>query len=283
MRRAIVILPGAFTSGNLFFGIWSIVEASRGNLERAAWLIVVSGVMDMLDGRIARMSRTGTQFGAELDSLVDVISFGVAPALLLYYQAFRGGEWAWLLSFLYVFAAALRLARFNVEQSGHAKSQFFGLPSPASGMTLATFYPFTLTPFFQEHLAGLWAWNFALAVMTVMCALLMVSHVPYPAVPRLSLSNWSGRFAIGWVLMVIVASLYFPRYFYFPFGVFFIGFGLLRAAFTGLMDRLPEREPLTDEEDETRRPVEDLTGSGMLRLRMGRRRRPGGGQAGGAR
>jgi CDP-diacylglycerol--serine O-phosphatidyltransferase len=281
MRRAIVILPGAFTSGNLFFGIWSIVEAARGNLERAAWFIVVAGVMDMLDGRIARMSRTGTRFGAELDSLVDVISFGVAPAMLLFHQSFAGGEWAWLLSFLYILAAALRLARFNVEQSGHAKSQFFGLPSPASGMTLATFWPFAQTPFFAAQLSGLWNWNFALAVLTIMCALLMVSHVPYPAIPRLSLRTWSGRFAIGWILLVLTASLYFPAYFYFPFGVFYIGFGLTRAAFVGLMDRLPEKEPLVDEEEEAVRPVEDLVSQGLLRFSIGRRRRRGGGAGGG--
>src|SRR3990172_2029299 len=114
MRGAIVILPGAFTSGNLFFGLWSIIEASRGDFVRAAWFIVIAAVMDTLDGRIARMSRTGTAVGAELDSLVDVISFGIAPAMLVYFHTFRSGEWAWLLCFIYVLAAALRLAPFNL-------------------------------------------------------------------------------------------------------------------------------------------------------------------------
>ncbi|MEK6610774.1 MAG: CDP-diacylglycerol--serine O-phosphatidyltransferase, partial [Gemmatimonadota bacterium] len=172
MRRAIVILPGAFTSGNLFFGIWSVIEASRGNFTHAAWFIVVAGCMDMLDGRIARMSRTGTAFGAELDSLVDAISFGVAPALLLYFHTFKGGDWSWLLCFLYILAAVLRLARFNVEQAGHAKSLFFGLPSPAAGMTLATYYPFSQTDFFHRYLAGLWPWNTAIALLVVMVSLL---------------------------------------------------------------------------------------------------------------
>src|SRR5262245_36025124 len=91
MRRAIVILPGAFTSGNLFFGIWSIIESTRGNFEHAAWFIVACGFMDALDGSAARMTRTGTAFGAEMDSLVDAISFGVAPAILVYFHTFRLG------------------------------------------------------------------------------------------------------------------------------------------------------------------------------------------------
>lgn len=278
MRRAIVILPGAFTSGNLFFGIWSVIEASRGNFTHAAWFIVVAGCMDMLDGRIARMSRTGTAFGAELDSLVDAISFGVAPALLLYFHTFKGGDWSWLLCFLYILAAVLRLARFNVEQAGHAKSQFFGLPSPAAGMTLATYYPFSQTDFFHRYLAGLWPWNTAIALLVVMVSLLMMSHVPYPAVPKMNFRTWRGLLGIGWVLLVIVAALYFPAYFFFPFGIAFIGYGLVRAAGVGFLDRLPERDPLADEEENGARPVDDeVTPKSLLPFRLGKRRRPGGG------
>lgn len=279
MRRAIVILPGAFTSGNLFFGLWSIVEAARGNFAHAAWFVVVAGVLDLLDGRIARMSRTGTAFGAELDSLVDVISFGVAPAMLLYFLSFKGGEWSWLLCFLYVLAAALRLARFNVEQAGHAKSQFFGLPSPAAGMTLATYFPFSQTPFFQEHLTTLWSWPLAIAVLVVMSSLLMVSHVPYPVVPRLGLRSWSGILGVGWVVLVVAAVLYFPAYFFFPFGLAYIGLGLGRAALFGFLDRLPERDPLRDaDEEDAERPMEDLVTPSLLRFRLGGRWRRAGGR-----
>ncbi|MBI1723506.1 MAG: CDP-diacylglycerol--serine O-phosphatidyltransferase [Gemmatimonadetes bacterium] len=279
MRRAIVILPGAFTSGNLFFGIWSIIEAARGNFMHASWFIVVAGVMDLLDGRIARMSRTGTAFGAELDSLVDVISFGVAPALLLYFHSFKGGEWSWLLCFLYILAAALRLARFNVEQSGHAKTQFFGLPSPAAGMTLATYYPFAQTPFFNRYLEAGWPWNTAIALLVVMVSLLMVSHVPYPVVPKLTFRTWRGLLGIGWMLLVIVAALYFPAYFFFPFGIAFIGSGLVRAAAVGFLDRMPERDPLLDNEEEGARPTEDdVSPKPPLPFRLGKPGRRQGGQ-----
>ncbi len=277
MRRAIIILPGAFTSGNLFFGLWSVVEASRGNFERAAWFIVAAAVMDVLDGRIARMSHTGTQFGAEMDSLVDAISFGVAPALLVFFHTLRNGEWAWLLCFFYVLAAVLRLARFNVEQSGHAKSQFFGLPSPAAGMTLATFYPFTQTALFDKYLAHLWAWPLALAVLMISCALLMVSHVPYPVWPRMGFRSVKGWFGLAFTLGVLVAGLTAPDYFFFPFGLLYLGYGLTRAALYGFLERLPERDPLRDDDDGGKRQVEDGVSSGALPFPVRRPRRRSGG------
>jgi CDP-diacylglycerol--serine O-phosphatidyltransferase len=272
MRRAIVVLPGAFTSGNLFFGLWAIVEAARGNFTRAAYFIVLAGVMDVLDGRIARMSRTGTRFGAEMDSLVDAISFGVAPALLLFFHTFRGGEWAWLLCFLYVLAAVVRLARFNIEQAGHAKSQFFGLPSPAAGMTLATYWPFSQTPLFQNELAGLWPWPLALAVLLVVCSLLMVSHVPYPVWPRMGLRSARGLFGVAFTLGVVAGALYVPAYFFFPFGLAYVGYGLLRAVVTGFLERLPEHDPLRDEDEDARRPMEDHVSPRLLPFGIRRRR-----------
>ena len=279
MRRAIVILPGAFTSGNLFFGIWSIVEAARGNFTPAAYFVVLAAIMDVLDGRVARMSRTGTAFGAEMDSLVDAISFGVAPALLVFFHTFsKGGEWAWLLCFLYVLAAVLRLARFNVEQAGHAKSQFFGLPSPAAGMALATFWPFAQTPFYQQHLAGPIPEPLLLAVLMVVCSLLMVSHVPYPVWPRVGVRSWPGLLGLAHLLGVIAGMVFVPAYFLFPYGVAYLGFGLARAVFFGFLDRLPERDPLREEDDDGRRPVDDFVNPRNLPFRLGRRpRRSSGG------
>ncbi len=280
MRRAIVVLPSAFTSGNLFFGIWSVVESTRGNFERAAWFIVAAAVLDLLDGRIARMSRTGSAFGAELDSLVDIVSFGVAPALLLYFWRFRGGEWAWLLSFAYVLAAALRLARFNIIQAGQAKSHFIGLSSPASGITLASAYPFTQTPFVQHQLAWI-PLQLALVILTILLALLMVSQVPYPVVPRVGIRTWKGRGTLALVLVAVAGALYFPEYFFFAAGLLLVTSGLARAAFLGLLDRLPERDPLRDEDEDAPREIDYEWAPGRLGLRLGRRRRHAGGGGGG--
>jgi len=281
MRRAIVILPGAFTSGNLLFGLWAVIEAARGNFTRAAYFVVLAGIMDVLDGRVARMSRTGTNFGAEMDSLVDAISFGVAPAMLVFFHTFsRGGEWAWLLCFLYVLAVVLRLARFNVEQAGRAKSQFFGLPSPAAGMMLATFWPFSQTPLYARYLAAPIPEPLFLAVLMVVSSLLMVSHVPYPIWPRVGGRSWQGILGLVYSLAVVAAMIYVPAYFFFPFGIAYLAFGLGRAVFFGFMDRLPERDPLRDEDDDEKRPLEDETNPRLLPFRLGRpRRRPGGGTA----
>ena len=126
-------MPSAFTLGNLFFGFWSIVSAFNGNFRWAGWFIVFAGILDMLDGRVARLSNTGTRFGAELDSLVDVISFGVAPALLIYFLDFASaGRFSWILCYIYVTAVALRLARFNVLSAGKPSTGWVtGLPSPS--------------------------------------------------------------------------------------------------------------------------------------------------------
>jgi CDP-diacylglycerol--serine O-phosphatidyltransferase len=131
MRQVVVVMPSAFTLGNLFFGFWAIVSAFNGNFRWAGWFIVFSGILDMLDGRVARLSNTGSRFGAELDSLVDVMSFGVAPALLIYFLDFASaGRFAWILSFIYVTAVALRLARFNVTSAGVSTGWFTGCPPP---------------------------------------------------------------------------------------------------------------------------------------------------------
>lgn len=278
MRRAIVILPGAFTSGNLFFGMWSIVEATRGHFTQAAWLIVASGFMDAIDGSAARMTRTGTAFGAELDSLVDAVSFGVAPALLVYFHTFQKGEWAWLLSFLFVLAVVLRLARFNVEQAGHAKSQFFGLPSPGAGIAVAVSYPFSQTPFFREHLAGMWPASFGLAVLMVLCSLLMVSHVPYPVWPKPGIRSTKGVLSLVATVGVLAGIIYIPALFVFPFMAAYILFGVVRATMLGFLERRPEREPLSDDaEDDGARPVEDEPSvKKLLPFQIKRRRHTGG-------
>jgi CDP-diacylglycerol--serine O-phosphatidyltransferase len=139
MRRAVVLLPNGFTLGNLLFGVFAIVYASRGDFEWAGRFVVLGGVMDTLDGKVARMTRTASRFGVELDSLVDAVTFGVAPAFIMYFAVLNHDAWGALFCFIYIACAVMRLARFNIEQGGRAKTHFHGLPSPAAGMTLATY------------------------------------------------------------------------------------------------------------------------------------------------
>jgi CDP-diacylglycerol---serine O-phosphatidyltransferase len=249
LQRGVVILPSAFTIGNLFLGMWAVVSAHRGAFETAGWLIVGAAVLDLLDGRIARYTATGSDFGAQLDSLVDAISFGVAPALIIYFTFLSSGEWGWVLAFLYVVAAVIRLARFNVEQAGSAKAHFHGLPSPTAGATLATFFAFTQTSFWAQWLPGVNVPRTA-GFLVLAMGILMVSHVLYPVVPRFSTRTWGGRLAIAVALASVVAIFTYPEYFFFPFAISYITYGLVRSVAMGFMDRLPDRDPLEDDDEE---------------------------------
>jgi CDP-diacylglycerol--serine O-phosphatidyltransferase len=261
MRQVVVVMPSAFTLGNLFFGFWAIVSAFNGNFRWAGWFIVFAGILDMLDGRVARLSGTGTRFGAELDSLVDVISFGVAPALLMYFLDFsNAGRFAWILCYIYVVAVALRLARFNVLSAGKPPSGWFtGLPSPSAGMTLAVYYPFSQTNWYRASLAYLDLQHEGLVVLMLLLAVLMVSNVKYPKFPPIGVHSRKGIFGLVVHLVILVGGLTFPEYFLFPLGLFYVAFGIVRATVLGLMER-PEPVSVVEERvDERLADVHDPT------------------------
>jgi CDP-diacylglycerol--serine O-phosphatidyltransferase len=248
MRQVVVVMPSAFTLGNLFFGFWAIVSAFNGNFRWAGWFIVFAGILDMLDGRVARLSGTGTRFGAELDSLVDVISFGVAPALLTYFLDFsNAGRFAWLLCYIYVVAVALRLARFNVLSAGKPSTGWFtGMPSPAAGMTLAVYYPFSQTEWYRASLAYLDLQHEGLVVLMLLLAVLMVSNVKYPKFPPIGLRSARGIFGLIVHLVILLGGLLVPEYFLFPLGLLYMAHGIVRATVLGLMER-PEPVPVVEE------------------------------------
>ncbi|MEZ0335042.1 MAG: CDP-diacylglycerol--serine O-phosphatidyltransferase [Gemmatimonadales bacterium] len=239
MRQVVVVMPSAFTLGNLFFGFWAIVSAFNGNYRWAGWFIVFAGILDMLDGRVARLSNTGTRFGAELDSLVDVISFGVAPALLIYFLDFsNAGRFSWILCYIYVTAVALRLARYNVLSAGKAPSAWFtGMPSPAAGMTLAVYYPFSQTEWYRASPAYLDLQHQGLVVLMLLLAVLMVSNVKYPKFPPIGLRSRKGLLGLTVHLIILIGGIFAPEYFLFPLGLFYMAFGIVRATILGLMER----------------------------------------------
>ena len=249
LQRGIIILPSAFTLGNLFFGIYALVSAAQGDLIWAAWYIVFASILDFADGRVARFTRTGSNFGAELDSLVDAISFGVAPGFIIYQQFLTETAWGWILAYVYISAIVVRLARFNVEQGGEAKTHFHGLPSPTAGVILASFFPFSQTSFFQTQLADM-PWATIIGVMTVIISVLMVSNVPYPIIPRLGFKTPRNTIGTAWVLGGLALAVTVPRYYFFPATVLYTAFGLVKAILLGFIDRLPEKDPLLDEDDE---------------------------------
>jgi CDP-diacylglycerol--serine O-phosphatidyltransferase len=248
MRQVVVVMPSAFTLGNLFFGFWAIVSAFNGNFRWAGWFIVFAGILDMLDGRVARLSNTGSRFGAELDSLVDVISFGVAPALLIYFLDFASaGRFSWILCFIYVTSVALRLARFNVVSAGKPSTGWFtGMPSPAAGMTLAVYYPFSQTDWYRGAIAYLDLQHQGLVVLMLLLAVLMVSNVKYPKFPPIGLRSTKGLLGLAVHLAILLGGILAPEYFLFPLGLFYMAYGLVRATVLSLMERT-EPEPMVEE------------------------------------
>jgi len=177
------ILPNLFTASSIFIGVISIVEASKGDFANAAWLILLALVFDGLDGRIARLTNTTSQFGVEFDSLADVISFGIAPAMLLYFfigQSF--GRFGILVSALYVIFGAIRLARFNVSTAKTDPNVFIGLPIPTAAifisMWILLFNKYTL-----EH------YSLILLFLALGVSILMVSNFRYPSFKKVKLDR----------------------------------------------------------------------------------------------
>jgi CDP-diacylglycerol--serine O-phosphatidyltransferase len=260
LQRGVIILPSAFTLGNLFFGMYAMVSASRGDFVWAGWCIIFAGILDMLDGSVARFTRTGSAFGAELDSLVDAISFGVAPAFIMFELFFNDTQWSWILCFVYVTAVVVRLARFNIEQGGEAKRYFHGLPSPSAGMAIASYYPFSQTSFFATYLGDL-PWQQIMAIALVLLGILLVSHVPYGKVGKIGLRTARGITNTVLALAALILAITLPEYFFFTVLLLYTMWGLLKSVLIGFLDRLPGGDPLLDEDEDeadARAEVRDL-------------------------
>ena len=174
-RRGIYLLPNLFTTGALFAGFYAIVQAMNNKFEIAAVAIFIAMVLDGLDGRVARLTHTQSEFGAEYDSLSDMVSFGVAPSLVVYEWALKGlGKWGWFAAFIYCAATALRLARFNTNIEVVDKNYFQGLPSPAAAALVAGFVWVMLDHGFKGNELSWYA-----AALTVFAGLSMVSNLKY--------------------------------------------------------------------------------------------------------
>jgi len=282
-NRSVIILPNGFTLASLFFGVFAIVAATRSEFDTAGLYVVFGGVCDALDGRVARATGTGSRFGSELDSLVDAITFGLAPAMIMYFAVLNRNGWDWIFSFIFTACAVIRLARFNVEQAGRAKKYFHGLPSPAAGMTLATYYWFSQTSLYNQTVVGDLNWTSGLRGLMMLLAFLMISNVSYPAVPTVGFRKISEILGTLVVIATFIGVLFLRKEFYFPALVCYVLYGLAKTVIFGLLDRRPRGDaPVIDDDDEplllAAAGVVD-TGSDAIRHRSHRprrRRRPPG-------
>lgn len=217
-RKGAYILPNLFTTASLFSGFYAIVAAVKGDFQVAAWAILISGILDGLDGRVARMTGTTSRFGVEYDSLADLVAFGVAPGMLGFMWGLQDfGRLGWLAAFLYVATTALRLARFNtLGLMGKGSSRYFtGLPCPSAAAMVAT----TVLMFQFMGIMGPVKHN-AVLFMVYALSFLMVSNVRYASfkeVPWLHQHPFSSLVAFVLVLVVLAVE---PRVTL--FGVFFV-------------------------------------------------------------
>lgn len=238
-RPSMIMLPNGFTLMNLFFGVFAIVTALRGDYARAIWYVIVGAVCDAIDGRVARATGTGSRFGEELDSLVDAVSFGFAPAFLLYLAVLRRDGLDWVFVFLFSACAVMRLARFNVEQAGRKKTYYRGLPSPVAGGVLATYFWFSQTSLYNETVISDLPWHSMVRFLMAGLAFLMISNVPYPVIPTFNVRTLRG--AIGLVVLVglVIGMIFLPKDFFFPVGMLYVTYGVVAAVLRGLLDRPP--------------------------------------------
>jgi len=204
LRRGAALLPTTFTLGNLFLGFWAIVRTLNGQYADAAPLIGVAVVLDMLDGRIARLTGTSSDFGAELDSLADVISFGVAPALLVYAWGFGPiPHPGWLAASLFVMCGTLRLARFNVQRHAVDGRFFVGLPIPAGAWQVAATVHFLKEPVTDKRTAV------SVLVGVVVVAFLMISALRYRSFKTVDLkTRRSHVYLLGIGLLFLLIALH---------------------------------------------------------------------------
>lgn len=200
-HRGIYLLPNLFTTANLFAGFYAIINAMNGNFYVAAAAVFVAMVLDSLDGRVARLTNTQSAFGAEYDSLSDMVAFGVAPALLAFEWALSSmGKVGWMVAFIYVAAAALRLARFNTQVGKADKRYFIGLASPAAAGVVAG----TVWAFSDLGVEGADMSVFvvvAFAALVAAAGMLMVSNIKYHSFKDLDLK---GRVPFVAILVVVL-------------------------------------------------------------------------------
>ncbi len=202
-KKGIYLLPNLFTTGAMFAGYYSIIASINGHFEKAAIFIFIAALLDGLDGRVARLTNTQSDFGVQYDSLSDLVSFGLAPSILVFTWALQSlgeihplmGKIGWLAAFIYAVSAALRLARFNVQVEVLDKAYFQGLPSPAAAGLLASFVWMAEDLGLSTH-----DLRFVALPLTVITGLLMVSRFRYYSFKTLPIKE---RVSFGWILLLV--------------------------------------------------------------------------------
>ena len=204
-KRGIYLLPSVLTTFGMFAGFYSIISSINGDFTIAAISILIAMFWDTLDGRVARLTNTQSTFGAEYDSLADLVSFGLAPALLVYqWTLYELGRFGWLAAFVYLACAALRLARFNTQVGIADKRYFQGLPSPAAAGVIASMIWLKIWTFASFDSDVISLGYYLGAGITILCGLLMVSNIRYYSFKEFDSKKASFRFLLIVILSLII-------------------------------------------------------------------------------
>lgn len=204
MRKGIYLLPTTLTLCGMFLGFYAIIASFKGDFIHAAWAIVIANIFDGLDGWVARVTRSTTKFGIELDSLSDLIAFGIAPAVLIYSSSLHFfGRVGWAAVFLYVICGALRLARYNAQMGSSEGKAFQGLPIPGAAMVVASFILF-----YNEIWGGVIGKDYLILIMVFILGVMMVSTLRYHSLkevnPRSRRAFWIlVAFGVGLIILFI--------------------------------------------------------------------------------
>ncbi|MEO5667855.1 MAG: CDP-diacylglycerol--serine O-phosphatidyltransferase [Bdellovibrionota bacterium] len=217
------LLPNLFTTANLFFGFYSVLASIRGEWENAAFSIFIAAFADGFDGRVARMTRAQSSFGEQYDSMADLMSFGMAPAMLFYLWALQPyGRWGYAAAFVFLLCAALRLTRFNVLKQTVEKRYFQGLPSPLAGLGIASAVLFYRELGREFGVAGVKEPFMLVIVLTL--ALTMISTIRYRSFKDL---KFKSQKTFAWIMLIGAALVVFspkPELTFFPIGMFYVVF-----------------------------------------------------------
>ncbi len=242
LRKGVYLLPNLITAGGIFAGFYVIIAATDGHYERAAWFIMLAAIFDGLDGKVARITGTSSKFGVELDSLADVISFGVAPGVLLYLWALRPfGKLGWLAAFLYVICGALRLARFNVQVSTVESRRFIGIPIPAAACIVAT----CVLLFYELGGTGTIK-MFSMVVLVFLLAFLMISNVKYLSLKDPELFKRQPFMMLVVAIMLLIVIVAKPEVMLFLVGMAYMVSGPI-ASFWGWRKNRQEEDHISTE------------------------------------
>ncbi len=240
MRKGIYLLPNTLTLCGMFCGFYAIIAALKGHYIESAWGIMIANVFDGLDGWVARLTHSTTRFGIELDSLSDLVAFGVAPAVLLYNWAlYPFGRVGWGASFLFVVCGALRLARYNVQMGSAESKAFTGMPIPGAATVAASFVLFYMN---MWHIPP-YGKNYLIIILTVVLAVLMVSTLKYHGAKEINFRRRKPFWLLVIVIVVIVLIFMHPPIVLFSFAMLYMLWGILE----NIAIYYRKRRRLTDE------------------------------------